>query len=606
MLPSDNPFSILLKRTLEANYNPEISQVQRIDPLTPLAPISFYDRHIASHLILENIVYLPSITQSLSKTCETELQSFFKDGGQFSSTGYNMFPLKCGNTSFYDATDVSSYYHRYIGSVCTRYAYKLALRPDDKAWGSPLYMDIFPGDPRPNLTTEAWLEVPDFILTNPELFKGLSKTIEGKLKGLLNKYPRLATWDMFAMTEEAQKMFQTLRGNQLFKWETCRTLGSQTLSHSNPPPDARKGPVLLPVNKRLKYFRGPSSSLQFTTRVAKTVTIPKLPPKDKSYRPDFRHHIQHAWARAAMYDSTFIILHCGRYERIGIRHRGSKTLFLSGVIDTINIENPSYRKLHKGKSIGLKRSADHFDNETLPKTKRPKNTPPTKSDTLRIANEIARRKLALVRLEYGAFCSPVPSAFVDVVLLAFLTLYTTNEYFTLTLGEPLGHGAVGIVHPARLELTLESGEILTRDLAMKFAFTPEQQKMMGNEYFIYGHLSRKEGLEGIVTVHGLFLDPETRTLGMLMDNGGLSLRRREIDRACDILVTERERKAFINALKSLHKAGVRHNDLRSDNLLINSRNEVFIIDFDRADLEVDEGEVETELACLEDVLDGSG
>jgi len=39
------------------------------------------------------------------------------------------------------------------------------------------------------------------------------------------------------------------------------------------------------------------------------------------------------------------MLHCGRYERIGIRHRASQTLYLSGLIDTVNNRDPRYRKI---------------------------------------------------------------------------------------------------------------------------------------------------------------------------------------------------------------------------------------------------------------------
>ena len=43
-----------------------------------------------------------------------------------------------------------------------------------------------------------------------------------------------------------------------------------------------------------------------------------------------------------------MIFQCGRYERIGFRDRSSQTLYLSGVIDPINIKDTSYRKVHIG------------------------------------------------------------------------------------------------------------------------------------------------------------------------------------------------------------------------------------------------------------------
>ena len=47
-------------------------------------------------------------------------------------------------------------------------------------------------------------------------------------------------------------------------------------------------------------------------------------------------------------DTTLIIFHCGNYERIGFRHRGSQTLFLSDLIDVSGGSDPAYGKLQVG------------------------------------------------------------------------------------------------------------------------------------------------------------------------------------------------------------------------------------------------------------------
>jgi hypothetical protein len=48
-----------------------------------------------------------------------------------------------------------------------------------------------------------------------------------------------------------------------------------------------------------------------------------------------------------------MILNCGRYERIGIRHRASQTLYLSGLIDPVNIQDLHYGKLHIGLHMAI-------------------------------------------------------------------------------------------------------------------------------------------------------------------------------------------------------------------------------------------------------------
>src|SRR6266550_7376382 len=49
-----------------------------------------------------------------------------------------------------------------------------------------------------------------------------------------------------------------------------------------------------------------------------------------------------------MYDTTFIIFHCGKYERIGVRHRATGTLFLSNLIYVHSCRNPGYGKIQAG------------------------------------------------------------------------------------------------------------------------------------------------------------------------------------------------------------------------------------------------------------------
>ena len=49
-----------------------------------------------------------------------------------------------------------------------------------------------------------------------------------------------------------------------------------------------------------------------------------------------------------MDDTTFIVLQCGKYERIGVRHRQSRTLFISDVIDVHACRVPSYGMIQVG------------------------------------------------------------------------------------------------------------------------------------------------------------------------------------------------------------------------------------------------------------------
>ncbi|KAF8907634.1 hypothetical protein CPB84DRAFT_1843853 [Gymnopilus junonius] len=470
MLPPGDPFLPVFHDTFETNYNPELLQSEvTIESLAPQSsPVDFYDRHIAPHLVLDKVIYLPEITHLFSKTCQVAVENFLQAGHRFTQAGYNTFPLQRKSSVFRDASFVAEHYNRFTGELCFSYASKLALHPYSTSWDTAVFMMVMPETVFPHLRRNLGLHVND--------------STKAKFYDLSRKYRRLATWDIFAMT-----------------------------------------------------------------------------------------YIATAWAKAVVYDSTFIILHCGRYERIDFRHRGSQTLYLSSLIDTVNIRDPSYRKLHIGlhtaivKDVldrmdgvepqlktGRKRSADHLDNgKEVLENKKKKSSPAAEMDISQLPKGIAKRKLALVSMDYDVE---------EEKQYPKQKRFKADEYLRLTLRKPVGRGAVGVVHPAALELTLESGDVLKREL-----------NILCMVIFL-----RKAGIQGVVAVHGMFKDPEPGALGMLMDYAGQNLRHREIDRIGrgePISTTEHERETFTDTLTSLH-------DIRSENLLINSQNEVFIVDFD--------------------------
>lgn len=72
--------------------------------------------------------------------------------------------------------------------------------------------------------------------------------------------------------------------------------------------------------------------------------------------PELNLPIQ-AWSLAADADSTVIVFDCGNYQRIGVRHRASQTLYLSGLIDTRTCEDPEYGKLQAGIHLAIVQDA---------------------------------------------------------------------------------------------------------------------------------------------------------------------------------------------------------------------------------------------------------
>lgn len=203
--------------------------------------------------------------------------------------------------------------------------------------------------------------------------------------------------------------------------------------------------------------------------------------------------------------------------------------------------------------------------------------------------------------------------------------FTANEYFTLKLLSPLGDGAVGVTHHAQAEVMLESGEVVKETLVFKLAFTEQGKKKLKHEFDIYCRMSRAD-VKGIVDVHGLFFDAESSTLGLLMADGGESLRKRDLKHTgiyCDkVMGTLAEkwvyytthaciirwryisvsRKAFVEIIESIDKADITLHDIRAENLTVRSDGKVFVIDFDSAVYCSNFYTLEDQLSSLDEVF----
>ncbi|KAG6863541.1 hypothetical protein C0995_007107, partial [Termitomyces sp. Mi166 len=71
-----------------------------------------------------------------------------------------------------------------------------------------------------------------------------------------------------------------------------------------------------------------------------------------------------------------------------------------------------------------------------------------------------------------------------------------------------------------------------------------------------------------------------------------------------IRLPDQIRSAFMQILRSIHAADVRHNDIRAENLALTDDDRVAIIDFDRAQLDPSPGAKRREMGHLEDALNG--
>ncbi|KAH9487223.1 hypothetical protein JR316_0001292 [Psilocybe cubensis] len=630
-LGKKDTFWNVIDNILDVNYNPGITQRtgdHSVGSIT--SPLKFYDRHIGPNHTLQNVAHLPSLPQLLAKTCDTALTRLRQKDRKLQADPYHFQPIP--RAKFGDAESVRWYYSENISDIGHSMVSKLCFHQHVKDWPSVFELVKEPWDTF--YMSEGFLKVAEDWMTGTiyldDALKGkLSQSDQATLHSLLKKFPKLAIWHVYPMLDIFMTTLSKTTGTFSLRWEIPRTTGYRLTTQTFPSPDGGSVSHKLGIRNfaRKGSTGGHPLERRRTVKGGKSVTRPLAADRAR-YRPEFRHYIQHAWAQSVMHDTTFIILHCGRYERIGIRHRASQTLYLSGVIDTVNIKDPRYRKMHIGLHFAIledalerveagkvqdkktelkskKRASEVENAESLPQPKRQRIMDPSSvpNDSYgNIGEHLFNRKLALVSLDYEAMSSSVPSSFIRIGEsckrndsseetdwtrdLSNKRQFTTDEYFTLKLLAPLGDGAVGVAHPAVAEVTLLSGEVVRQNLVFKMSFTEQGQKKLRDEFNIYCRMSRSN-VKGVPDVHGLFHDAESDTLGLLMSDAGKSLRQRDLERTGvygeKVQGTLEEKEAFAEVIRGLDKAWIAHQDIRAENLTIDLHGNAFIIDFDCAE-----------------------
>ncbi|KAG6907650.1 hypothetical protein DXG01_008100 [Tephrocybe rancida] len=363
------------------------------------------------------------------------------------------------------------------------------------------------------------------------------------------------------------------------------------------------------------------------------MTVPKHRDRTLSKSDMSRSFLQRAWAHSTEHDTTYTVFNCGNFERIGFRHRESGTLFLSNLINVPECEDPHYGKIQMGLYISIIQDAlDRLKQQseksthipggkrrkkigTLPPNKRPRTRASSLKEKVEaeaervnsevVTEEARKRPLALLVLRYGIYNSPAPASFLRLRHIR-KDMYTPSQYFKVVISSKIAAGATGTIHGADVEFL--DGTIVRRAKAVvKLSFGSEQSARMRHEFSVYEHLRSCGVVSGIPVVYGLFEDLESDVLALVMSHVGRALVDRypgfvKESKAC---LSEEVKSAFIGILRSIHEAGVRHNDIRAENLAITDDDRVSIIDFDKALLDSSEGAKRRELRNLEHALRGA-
>ncbi|KAF8651026.1 hypothetical protein AX16_004960 [Volvariella volvacea WC 439] len=633
------------------------------------SPLRPFDRHVSSRLSLKVVKPLSGIISTLMCLCDSTVSSY-------TSTHPNIKPPnKPDASNKWGSDDVKSAHSLaacHISNTLPIYRSisTMLLHPDTFASETPIIYGGF-------LLSEAecgqGISVGALALRHPSTFDGPGlqwDKVEASLQRKVDKVREhgsvLGMW-YYLSSRDAwdEEIIWNLVGKRSRKphWTTATTS-----DHPMPPP-AMHAPM--PVDAPSPPWAGLMSDEPLETRGVEqerrpasasrrnleaqphtTVRAPKKPqyryPPSRA-RPRVDEFLQNAWAQAVRDDCTFIVFHCGKYERIGIRHREMQTLYLSDVIDTEQFG--MYGKLQLGLHIAMvkdamermeererqmgrerqmeerkekrkRKDAQKPADRMLRKRKREASPERERESKRKRANvqskpseltrevsieemkrETSTRKLALVNFRFGALDSPRPSSFLrhevihigeTLVVTHFDTpnpknKYPPKDYMSITVGKYIGGGASGAVHEGTLSVTTKDGEtLLVPKVALKFLTRKMDHFRSGREYWMYESMERR-GVTGVPAVFGLFYDLETGCMMLVMQHTGMTIREiRSYLREGQELVTREQRKEFLRILGEVHRAGVRHRDIRGPNLMIDQSGQPYIIDFNSAHLDANE------------------
>ena len=307
MLSEDDPFGPLLEDALGFNCDATVD-FESSQEWEPEPPLTFYDGHLDTNLILKCVKRLPFFNRSLSHICDTAIGAFLDKGHIFNPRGY-FAPQRNQTTVEADAYSVARYYEGYVGGNCSIFASKMILLPRNLTWECALYfLPIYPEVGNPGFLGEGVLHVrcqrsPPYDLALPD---GAQRTMNDseflELQDLACKFPRLATWELFPMTRPAHLILEKLDEVPSFPWSKPHTTGHIIIDPLPRPADARTGEVQKILSPNVNYpnktttrraaNNGPDLGVEKKKPVY--IVVPsRIGDSCRPYRSDFRHFLQH-------------------------------------------------------------------------------------------------------------------------------------------------------------------------------------------------------------------------------------------------------------------------------------------------------------------------
>ncbi|KAH9474899.1 hypothetical protein JR316_0013367 [Psilocybe cubensis] len=570
MIPDSHLPAPALHRFLHEHFELDPLGTGRFTCSRPRNPVLFFNRHLAVGHQLKRVEHAAWIPQQLARLCEDAIIQFTEHGHSFDETsGYKK--TKYGATvSGANSEDVAAHHVGHMAARCNAYASKLMFNPKDPTWFSFVQSNI---ECSPNSEHSFNLcGTTTVVARKTEILQTLDEWALSTIDRL-STVPSLFNFEFFAKNKDGERLLRSMVSSTSFKWEAPTTTGVIAMESSHQPPlDSPFLKSLFPSLKgvptnRTSQGAGPSLPLFSVKRSSLVAPSRHNKDRDLDYRINPNHYIQKAWYTAVVTDATFILFSCGTLQRIGIRHRGSQTLFLSDVIDTMRWSSLGFGQIHLGLVLAAIRDRLSMINEeellNRHSSRRTENliqrnlynaiknnaTRPqqrisnpvhqltsTEMDKKFFNDELARRDMVFLFADFGVHQSPAPSAFRRMEPSCVSRLFNSNSYnfkhkpsyspdsyISATINQTsIGEGSMGVAYKTIVEVETSSGTKYQRGMVIKLATGDIKEKII-NEYEVYKQLASRGVTRGIIGTHGLFHDTETGAMLMLMDDAGNSL-----------------------------------------------------------------------------------
>jgi hypothetical protein len=341
-----------------------------------------YDMHMDESLILKRIVPLPSLLTDLKNVVDESVIAArsilprIKKASEFPHQGTRAATMRNTSTSMVDEEGVINFYVDTTAKFCAPVASMLGLQ--HRRWRSSLICKRQPQQ-RAFAIADAFLKINPKIHDDGFLSSPLQPEVQSGLEAIAEaNILHLAVWEfknLLAGRLNVMRAIGSLGGP--FKWlvctqedgeNSCKTPtkhlrhGKRTITGSRMGFDATETPwdiskeISGGYNHKRKRKRdqddgdySPDGEVITNASVKKAHRIiqqvnPLILSSDTVILTSGT--FQKTWAQAVRNDATLLVVSSGNLEFIGVRHRESRTLFLSPLIDVQNV--PAYAKLHTG------------------------------------------------------------------------------------------------------------------------------------------------------------------------------------------------------------------------------------------------------------------